>query len=216
MDIKRCPFFVCLHSYMDETIKYTFCKEERLCRKGGFEELLSSGYSFVSYPLRVVIRLYPREEKDFPARIAVSVSKRRFKRAVKRNRVKRLIREAYRLNKNVLYSSIPENKTMDILFIYLHDEIFEYGKIEKAITGAIKKIRNYIEKDSGGDILIPIKFYQLCISPWTPPSCRYTPTCSQYAVEALRKHGPVKGLYLAIKRICSCHPWGGSGYDPVP
>ena len=90
MDIKRCPFFVCLHSYMDETIKYTFCKEERLCRKGGFEELLSSGYSFVSYPLRVVIRLYPREEKDFPARIAVSVSKRRFKRAVKRNRVKRL------------------------------------------------------------------------------------------------------------------------------
>ena len=152
MDIKRCPFFVCLHSYMDETIKYTFCKEERLCRKGGFEELLSSGYSFVSYPLRVVIRLYPRGEKDFPARIAVSVSKRRFKRAVKRNRVKRLIRETYRLNKNVLYSSIPENKTMDILFIYLHDEIFEYGKIEKAITGAIKKIRNYIEKDSGGDI----------------------------------------------------------------
>ena len=152
MDIKRCPFFVCLHSYMDETIKYTFCKEERLCRKGGFEELLSSGYSFVSYPLRVVIRLYPREEKDFPARIAVSVSKRRFKRAVKRNRVKRLIRETYRLNKNILYSYIPEDKTMDILFIYLHDEIFEYGKIEKAITGAIKKIRSYIEKDGSGDI----------------------------------------------------------------
>ena len=144
MDIKRCPFFVCLHSYMDEMIKYTFCKEERLCRKGGFEELLSSGYSFVSYPLRVVIR--------FPARIAVSVSKRRFKRAVKRNRVKRLIRETYRLNKNILYSYIPEDKTMDILFIYLHDEIFEYGKIEKAITGAIKKIRSYIEKDGSGDI----------------------------------------------------------------
>ena len=152
MDIKRCPFFVCLHSYMDEMIKYTFCKEERLCRKGGFEELLSSGYSFVSYPLRVVIRLYPRGEKDFPARIAVSVSKRRFKRAVKRNRVKRLIRETYRLNKNILYSYIPEDKTMDILFIYLHDEIFEYGKIEKAITGAIKKIRSYIEKDGSGDI----------------------------------------------------------------
>ena len=82
----------------------------------------------------------------------MSVSKRRFKRAVKRNRVKRLIRETYRLNKNTLYSSIPEDKTMDILFIYLHDEIFEYGKIEKAITGAIKKIRSYIEKDSGGDI----------------------------------------------------------------
>ena len=152
MDIKRCPFFVCLYSYMDETIKHTFCKEERLCRQGGFEELLSSGHSFVCYPLRGVIRLYPKGEKGFPARVAVSVSKKRFKRAVKRNRVKRLIRESYRLNKNILYSCIPEDKTMDILFIYLHDEIFEYDKIEKAITGAIKKIRNYIEKNSSGDI----------------------------------------------------------------
>lgn len=145
--------FVCLHLHMDETIKYTFCKEERLCYKGGFEELLSSGYSFVSYPLRVVIRLYPRERKEFPARIAVSVSKKRFKRAVKRNRVKRLVREAYRLNKNILYSRIPEDKTMDILFIYLHNEISEFGKIEKAITGAIRKIVVYIEKDGGSDTI---------------------------------------------------------------
>ena len=49
----------------------------------------------------------------------------------------------------------------------------------------------------------------------TPASCRYTPTCSEYAVQALKKHGPVKGLYLAVKRILRCHPWGGSGYDPV-
>ncbi len=49
-----------------------------------------------------------------------------------------------------------------------------------------------------------------------PPSCRYTPTCSQYAIDALMKHGPVKGSWLAAKRICRCHPWGGSGYDPVP
>jgi len=136
---------------MDEAIKYTFCKEERLCRKGGFEELLSSGYSFVTYPLRVIIRLCPREGKEFPARMAVSVSKKRFKRAVKRNRVKRLVREAYRLNKNILYSRIPGDKTMDILFIYLHHEISEFDKIEKAITGAIKKIVAYIEKDSGSD-----------------------------------------------------------------
>ena len=71
---------------------------------------------------------------------------------MKRNRVKRLIREAYRLNKNSLYSCIPGDKTMDILFIYLHNEIAEFGKIEKAITGAIKKIVVYIEKDSGSDI----------------------------------------------------------------
>jgi putative membrane protein insertion efficiency factor len=61
-----------------------------------------------------------------------------------------------------------------------------------------------------------IKFYQICISPFTPPSCRFTPTCSQYALEAFRKYGPFKGFWLSLKRILRCHPWGGSGYDPVP
>ena len=65
-------------------------------------------------------------------------------------------------------------------------------------------------------LILPICFYQKFISPLTPPSCRYTPTCSQYAVEALRKHGPLKGMYLAVRRILRCHPWGGHGYDPVP
>ncbi len=61
-----------------------------------------------------------------------------------------------------------------------------------------------------------IRLYQTCISPFTPPACRFTPTCSQYALEAIRKYGPFKGLWLAIKRLLRCHPWGGSGYDPVP
>ena len=61
-----------------------------------------------------------------------------------------------------------------------------------------------------------VRFYQKFISPLTPPSCRYAPTCSQYSIEALQKHGLLKGGRLAIKRISSCHPWGGSGYDPVP
>ncbi|MDE5573541.1 MAG: membrane protein insertion efficiency factor YidD [Muribaculaceae bacterium] len=65
-------------------------------------------------------------------------------------------------------------------------------------------------------LIIPIKFYQLAISPMFPASCRFTPTCSAYAIEALKKHGPIKGLWLTIKRIARCHPWGGSGYDPVP
>ncbi|MBU1020988.1 MAG: membrane protein insertion efficiency factor YidD [Firmicutes bacterium] len=64
--------------------------------------------------------------------------------------------------------------------------------------------------------LILIKCYQLCISPLKPPTCRYTPTCSTYSIDAIKKHGPFKGLWLAIKRILSCNPWGGSGYDPVP
>ena len=64
--------------------------------------------------------------------------------------------------------------------------------------------------------LLLICFYQKCISPYLPSSCRYTPTCSQYAVEALKKHGLFKGGWLAFRRILRCHPWGGSGYDPVP
>ena len=65
-------------------------------------------------------------------------------------------------------------------------------------------------------LILPIKFYQRCISPLTPPVCRYTPTCSTYAIEAIQLHGPLKGTWLAIKRIISCNPWGGHGYDPVP
>lgn len=61
-----------------------------------------------------------------------------------------------------------------------------------------------------------IWFYRHCISPFTPPACRYTPTCSQYALEAIIKYGPFKGGWLAFKRILRCNPWGGSGYDPVP
>lgn len=61
-----------------------------------------------------------------------------------------------------------------------------------------------------------IKFYRNCISPLTPPACRYTPTCSQYAMEAIQKYGPLKGGWLAFKRILRCNPFGGSGYDPVP
>ncbi len=65
-------------------------------------------------------------------------------------------------------------------------------------------------------LLLPVYFYRAAISPLLPPVCRYTPTCSQYAIEAIKKHGPFNGLWLAIKRIARCHPWGGSGHDPVP
>ena len=61
-----------------------------------------------------------------------------------------------------------------------------------------------------------IRGYQLLISPLLPSTCRYDPTCSHYSIEALQIHGVLKGGWLAIKRIGSCHPWGGSGYDPVP
>ena len=65
-------------------------------------------------------------------------------------------------------------------------------------------------------LLALIRGYQLVLSPWLAPRCRYLPTCSGYALEAIGKYGAIKGGYLALKRILRCHPFGGSGYDPVP
>jgi len=65
-------------------------------------------------------------------------------------------------------------------------------------------------------LLALIRGYQLLISPMFPPSCRYFPSCSDYARQAVTRHGPLKGGWLALRRILSCHPWGGLGYDPVP
>lgn len=61
-----------------------------------------------------------------------------------------------------------------------------------------------------------IRLYQLLVSPLLGPSCRYLPSCSQYAAEAIEMHGPLRGIWLAGRRLLRCHPWGGSGYDPVP
>jgi len=71
------------------------------------------------------------------------------------------------------------------------------------------KYLNYI-------VVLPVRFYQIVISPLLGSNCRYTPTCSQYMVEAINEWGVFKGTWLGIKRIGNCHPWGGSGHDPVP
>jgi len=65
-------------------------------------------------------------------------------------------------------------------------------------------------------LALPVKFYRYFISPLLPPSCRYTPTCSEYALEALKLHGALHGSWLTLRRLGRCHPWGGHGYDPVP
>lgn len=74
---------------------------------------------------------------------------------------------------------------------------------------------------SSGSLLVrmliaPIRFYQRFVSPALPPMCRYTPSCSAYAVEALHRHGAAQGLWLAVRRLSRCHPWHAGGYDPVP
>ncbi|EKU71146.1 membrane protein insertion efficiency factor YidD [Selenomonas sp. F0473] len=65
-------------------------------------------------------------------------------------------------------------------------------------------------------LLFGIRFYRSCISPFLPPTCRYRPTCSAYAMEAVERYGVRRGGWMAVRRILRCHPWGGSGYDPVP
>ncbi len=65
-------------------------------------------------------------------------------------------------------------------------------------------------------LIFPVKLYQWVISPILPNACRFDPTCSSYMVQALKIHGPIKGLFLGTKRISRCHPWGGHGHDPVP
>lgn len=67
-----------------------------------------------------------------------------------------------------------------------------------------------------GLLILPVRIYQWIISPWLPKTCRYHPTCSSFAIEALKIHGPIVGLLMGTFRILSCHPWGGQGYDPVP
>ena len=80
----------------------------------------------------------------------------------------------------------------------------------------MKRLTRLVSKALVWLLCLPIVFYQKCISPLTPPSCRFTPTCSEYTKQALKKHGPIKGLVLAVWRILRCNPWGGSGHDPVP
>ena len=80
----------------------------------------------------------------------------------------------------------------------------------------MKRIISTISHALSWLLILPIRGYQRFISPLTPPVCRFTPTCSNYAIEAIRRHGPLRGTWLAIKRIARCNPWGGSGYDPVP
>jgi putative membrane protein insertion efficiency factor len=80
----------------------------------------------------------------------------------------------------------------------------------------LKNIIRYLKKLIVFLLILLIKFYKLAISPILPRACRYTPTCSVYTIQALKKHGLLKGFYLSVKRILSCNPWGGSGYDPVP
>ena len=82
-------------------------------------------------------------------------------------------------------------------------------KDEMAIIGHVGDLIGLV-------LRLAIRGYQLLLAPVLPPSCRFFPSCSHYAEEAIARHGPLRGGFFAVRRICRCHPWGGSGYDPVP
>ena len=122
---------------------FSFPKKEKLCSQKVIEELFTSGRSFVRYPFRVV--LLTTEEQDVPVKVLISVSKRRFKRAYKRNLLKRRIREAYRLNKHLLIPLLEKNSVnIALAFVYLPLEIKSFHDIEKAmqdtLRGLIKRL----------------------------------------------------------------------------
>lgn len=95
-------------------------------------------------------------------------------------------------------------------FCSLKDDNRETYATVIAVT-ASKILQNFVSKI----LLLLVRFYQQAISPMKPPTCRFTPTCSQYMIDAILKYGAAKGLWLGLRRMARCHPWGGHGYDPV-
>lgn len=121
---------------------FTFSKEEKLCSQKAIDRLFREGASFIAYPLRVVYLVKEKSEEQKYPQVLVSVSKRKFKRANKRNRVKRLVREAYRLQKSSLIKCCEEKEiTLHIAFLYLKDELPTYAEIEKAVGKALSSIK---------------------------------------------------------------------------
>ncbi len=121
--------------------QYTFSKEERLSWKRHIDLLFEKGESFIAFPLRVIFFIYDKEH-PVPASVLVSVPKKRIKRAVKRNLLKRRIREAYRLRKSDLTDDlVAGNKTMFIAFLYVDKEVRPYADIEKAMIKAINILK---------------------------------------------------------------------------
>ena len=119
-------------------IKHFFKKEEKLCRKKIINQLFSEGKTFLVYPVKVSF-LETSLPVSYPAQVAFSVSKKKFRKAVHRNQIKRLMREAYRLNKYNFYK-LAEKKQYAVFFIFIGDEIPEFRKIQQAIKKAIVKL----------------------------------------------------------------------------
>ena len=132
--------------------------------------------------------------------------------AVMRNRVKRVLRECFRLHQALLPPAV------DLVIVPKRHLKPEQLDLAAATREFLPLIRSQCVKRLSLRRLavLPIRLYQWTLSPVLPPSCRYHPTCSAYAIEAVLTHGIFKGSWLALRRILRCHPWSSGGYDPVP
>lgn len=125
--------------------QYGFSKQERICKRDDFQIVLAKGKSVYLYPFRCIYIW--EDSSSFSAKIAISVSRRRFKHAVDRNRIKRLMRESYRLNKHILYQHyINSNKNLNMLIIYTDTKFFSFSFIEKKMISLINKLIKENEK----------------------------------------------------------------------
>jgi len=166
----------------------SFPRDARLLEAAGYGQVFKRNKRLTN---RYWIVLAHRSGSDH-SRLGLAIAKKRAKRAVDRNRIKRIARESFRHNRVLL-------KGYDYANHSIH-----YGL-------------NWSTKSNGHTRMVRlILFYQRWISPLSPPRCRFYPSCSEYALDAIKLHGTLKGSYLATKRVCRCHPLSAGGYDPVP
>ena len=130
---------------MDNGLRFTLKKQERVSGEKRIEHLFANGRSFIAYPLRVVYVVRGKCESDPQLSIFVSVPKKRLKSAVKRNRVKRLIREVYRLNKHFFLNGVNPEMGIDIAFVYVKNELSDFATIEKGMLKSSKEIRGNLK-----------------------------------------------------------------------
>ena len=131
---------------MTGLVSPTFSKRERIVSRKLIEQLFSKGsnHSISAFPIRIVYMEKEREKDEEPVQILVSVSKRHFKRAVKRNRVKRQIREAFRHHKQILAEKVPQDTSLAIAFIWLADELLDSRQVEKSVKRLLEKVAENI------------------------------------------------------------------------
>ncbi|TCO11046.1 ribonuclease P protein component [Natronoflexus pectinivorans] len=130
---------------MQKNVGNSFGKQERLFLTKQIEQLFSEGRSVTSFPLRIQYLLVPASDQS-PSKVLFSVPKKRFKRAVKRNLIRRKMREAFRLNKQQLYSVVPQGKQLLAAVVYINNEVADYQSVEKAVIKAFDKLKARLEE----------------------------------------------------------------------